>query len=114
MAHHSPQDDAYMRDVQRRLVDQLKTRTAGMEQALDASEETIRRLGAFGATGEYTHGQVHPTDEGAIRLGVVAHEGKVFVDFGTPVVWFGMTPEQADELAASLMEQARQARRQQE
>lgn len=113
MPHHSSQDD-YMREVQRKLAEQVRRQVHTMDQAVEAHEETMQRLGnrTFGATGHFPEGQLHPTDEGQIRFGVAAHEGKVLLDFGGPVAWMGLDPDDADSLAQSLQEKARQARRQ--
>lgn len=111
MAHHSSNDPLF-EATQLKLMEQALNRTAGTD-AQESSEATIRRLSErFGATGEFPEGQYVPHDEGAIRFGVAADEGKVFVDFGTPVRSLGLLPEQADALAQSLMEKARQARAQ--
>lgn len=61
----------------------------------------------FGPTGEYPRGSMGPHDEGAIQFGV-AHddEGKVHVNFGKPVTWFAMPPEQAIHLARLLLRHA--------
>ncbi len=66
----------------------------------------------FGATGNFPGGKIAPTDEGEILLGVAHRDGKVVLDFGTPVAWIGMSPDQADEIADLLKFRARQARTQ--
>jgi len=62
----------------------------------------------FGATGNYPQGKLTPEDEGEIQFGIAADSktGKVVINFGKPVVWVGMQPEQAIALANSLREQA--------
>lgn len=57
----------------------------------------------FGATGKFPDGKLVPHDEGEIRFGVTHKGGKVIIDFGEPVHWIGMTPDQAKLLAASLI-----------
>lgn len=37
--------------------------------------------------------------------------GKVVLDFGTPVAWVGMNPQQAADLASTLVRHAREAAR---
>lgn len=64
-----------------------------------------------GATGTFPAGQLTPHDEGAIQFAVGVKNHKVCVDFGTPVAWVGMEPEQAMQLAQSLVEHARAAAR---
>lgn len=61
-----------------------------------------------GATGDYPEGKITESDEGAIQFAVGHDNGKVVLDFGTPVAWVGMNPQQAVELAHSLLEHARQ------
>lgn len=62
----------------------------------------------LGATGEFPAGKLTKTDEGAIQFAVGHENGKVVMDFGTPVHWVGMPPQQAVELAQSLLDHARQ------
>lgn len=64
-----------------------------------------------GALGTYPQGQLTPTDEGAIQFGVTAKDGKVVLEFGTPVAWLGMEPQQAADLAVSMLKHARAAGR---
>ena len=54
-----------------------------------------------GATGEFPQGKIHPDDEGEIQLAVawVPDKGVVVVDFGTPVTWLALPPDQALGLA---------------
>ncbi|HEY0004400.1 MAG TPA: hypothetical protein VGB17_06285 [Pyrinomonadaceae bacterium] len=65
-------------------------------------------LSPFGATGRFPQGQYTPQDEGEIAFGVAADksQGKVIVNFGKPVAWFGMDREQALALAESLKQKA--------
>lgn len=65
-----------------------------------------------GPTGEFPQGQIHPADEGELRLTVaLAANGKIIVDFGKPVTWLGFGPTEAEELAQSLLSMAADARR---
>jgi hypothetical protein len=64
-----------------------------------------------GALGTFPGGQLHQADEGAIQFGVTHKDGKVVLDFGTPVVWVGMGPQQAADLAGSMLKHARDAAR---
>jgi len=59
----------------------------------------------FGKIGTFPQGKVHKSDEGAIRLGVAAdyEHGTVVVNFGTPVVWLALPPENARELALTIL-----------
>lgn len=62
-----------------------------------------------GATGTFPAGKLTPHDEGAIQFAIGVKDGKVCIDFGTPVKWLGMEPGQALELASSLIQHARNA-----
>ncbi len=60
-----------------------------------------------GALGDFPEGQLTKTDEGAIQFSVIEKDGKVVLDFGTPVVWVGMNPQQAADLASLILKRAR-------
>lgn len=64
-----------------------------------------------GALGSYPEGQLTKTDEGAIQFAIGAKDGKVVIDFGTPVHWLGMTPQQAADFASLLLKRAREVGR---
>ncbi len=75
-----------------------------MHHGHDSSEEmrrTARELG-LGKTEKFPEGQLNQTDEGEIKIAITAQDGKVIINFGTPVAWFGMNPTQARQLAESL------------
>lgn len=78
-------------------------------------KETFRKLmdtTAFrGALGNFPEGQFSKSDEGAIQFAVGVKDGKVVLDFGTPVAWVGMNAQQAADLASLLMKRAREAAR---
>lgn len=59
--------------------------------------------------GEYPEGKLNDNDEGAIAIGVGHREGKVVIKFPKAVSWVGMTPQQAADVASSLIEHARAA-----
>lgn len=58
-------------------------------------------------TGEYPHGRLNESDEGAIPMEVGHHSGKVIIRFPKPATWIGLTGDGAMELAQCLMEHAR-------
>lgn len=60
-----------------------------------------------GAIGSYPNGMLTKKDEGAIQFAIGGKDGKVVLDFGTPVAWIGMTPQEAMDLAAAIMKRAR-------
>lgn len=74
----------------------------------DKHREAFGAPSDFGATGRFPQGKYAPTDEGEIAFGVAADReaGKVVINFGTPVAWFGMDREQALALAESLRQKA--------
>lgn len=60
----------------------------------------------LGATGAFPQGKVNRTDEGELRM-AVSNDGKIVrLDFGKPVTWIGMSPNDAKEFAALLMQHA--------
>jgi hypothetical protein len=68
----------------------------------DVMRSEARRLN-LGATGEYPDGVISPSDEGEIRLAVTASARLVLINFGKPVAWFGLSPQEARELANILI-----------
>jgi hypothetical protein len=66
------------------------------------------RIEGLGKTGKHPEGKYTETDEGEIAFSVAADKKnkKVLVDFGTPVVRFGMDAAQARQLAKMLMDKA--------
>jgi len=63
--------------------------------------------GFIGAVGTHSQGALTPADEGDIQFRVGAENGKVILDFGTPVNWVGMDAQQAADLASSLLKWAK-------
>lgn len=57
----------------------------------------------------YSSGRIGATDDGDLAFAVGPHPDKelVCIDFGKPVEWVAMQPQQAIELAQSLIKQAR-------
>lgn len=57
----------------------------------------------------FSDGRIGPTDDGDLAFSVGTHPDKplVCIDFGKPVEWIAMQPQQAIELAQSLIRQAR-------
>jgi hypothetical protein len=97
MSHHgsTPFDDD----------DAKKAASARLRSCLDTT--SFR-----GAIGDFPEGQLNKSDEGAIQFGITAKDGKVILDFGTPVAWVGMSAQQAADLASVLLTRAREAGRQ--
>jgi len=67
------------------------------------------RLENLGALRDHPAGMYGPSDHGAVRFSVGSDKDneKVVLDFGTPVNWMAMDPEQAMHLASHLMKHAR-------
>lgn len=61
----------------------------------------------LGATGDFPHGKMNGSDEGGLRFAIGEDGGNVVLNFGTPVAWLGMPPEQAVALAEMLITKAR-------
>ena len=57
--------------------------------------------------GEYPDGKLNQNDEGALALIIGNENGRVILRFPKPVAWIGFTPEQALEIAESLIQNAR-------
>jgi hypothetical protein len=59
------------------------------------------------ALGEYPAGKLNDADEGALAVGIGHQKGKVVVQFPKAVHWIGFTPEQAIDIAETLVQHAR-------
>lgn len=73
--------------------------------------DLLNTTGFRGAIGTYPNGKLTPSDEGNIQFAVGEQDGKVVIDFGTPVAWIGMTPQQAADFASAILYRARLAGR---
>ena len=60
----------------------------------------------LGATGRYPEGKLRPDDEGELKAAIGTKDGKIFIEFGKPVGWLGISPEQALEFARVLTARA--------
>jgi hypothetical protein len=61
----------------------------------------------LGATGTYPLGKLNASDEGALRFAIFVDDGKVYIYFGTPVAWFALPPDQAEEMGNLLIKKAK-------
>jgi len=68
--------------------------------------ERIEREFGLGATGKFPEGKCAKDDEGEIRYVIGHTHNEVVIDFGSPVKWLGLTPEQATELADTIRRHA--------
>jgi len=71
----------------------------------DKTDSSIK----LGATGEFPDGKLNEADEGAAIMAIGHLKGRVIVDFGQPVAWLGLSPQEAVTMAQYLINQARQA-----
>lgn len=72
--------------------------------------EALRKTPEFGATGRYPQGQLSAGDEGELQFGITNAKGQVIVNFGKPVAWLGMEPQQAIAIGEALIRHATEAR----
>jgi hypothetical protein len=101
MSHHGSEPfDGMPEDPERRLARNKMLRD------LMSSASDFR-----GALGDFPDGKLTKTDEGAIQFAVGEKDGKVVLDFGTPVIWVGMSPQQAADLASLILKRAREVGR---
>lgn len=57
----------------------------------------------------YPRGKMHPDDEGVLTTAIGIVNGRVVIDFGTPVAWIGFAPDDAVRFAVHIIEQAHAA-----
>ncbi len=101
MAHHGSEPfDGTPEDPARKI-----ERNKLMRDLLDTT-------GFRGALGGFPEGQLTKSDEGALQFAVGEKDGKVVIDFGTPVHWIGLTPQQACDIASAILKRARYVARQ--
>ena len=76
-------------------------------QISDEMAKSVKDFG-LGATGEFPRGKIDRLDEGQIKFAVAADHktDTVVINFGKKVVWLGMTPEEALDVAQSLIKKA--------
>ena len=73
--------------------------------------QLLDTTGFVGALGQFTEKPLTKDDEGAIQFAIGSQGDKVIIDFGTQVHWVAMSPEQAAELASTLLKRAREVGR---
>lgn len=123
MAHHSDKPfDGKNADQFREMIDGDRrpmvpgVNSPATEESIAAARRRLTRelldtTGFKGAIGQHSQGKLTPSDEGDIQFRVGIEGEKVVLDFGTTVHWVGMDPQQAADLASSLMKWARLAGR---
>lgn len=60
----------------------------------------------LGATGRFPHGKLNEHDQGELRAAISSEGGMVRLDFGKPVAWLVLPPENAINLARLLLRHA--------
>lgn len=75
--------------------------------------DLLNTTGFIGALGMNVAPKMTADDEGAIQFAIGEQDGKVVIDFGTPVHWLAMSPQQAADFASTLLKRARVVGRQQ-
>jgi hypothetical protein len=60
----------------------------------------------LGPTGNFPQGKVGPDDEGGLMIQMTNWNGVVRIDFGAPVTWLGLPPDEAIEFAKKILKQA--------
>lgn len=101
MAHHGPNPFPFGDDDR----PQFQKRQALLRELMETTAQFR------GALGEHPEGVLAKDDEGAIQFAIGERDGKVVIDFGTPVHWLGMTPQQAADFASAILKRARHAAR---
>lgn len=64
----------------------------------------------LGSTGKFPEGKLVEHDEGEIQIAITHYKGKVVINFGKPVSFIGFTPEQAANIAQTILDHADAAR----
>ena len=64
----------------------------------------------FGATGTFSRGKMHASDEGDLRIGITHTQSEVVINFGKEVAWIGLEPDLAEALANLILDHAKQLR----
>ena len=97
MSHHSSKPDEEMSDFMKDMLNEITPETI----------ENLTRPINLGPTGKFPDGKLTEADEGEIEFSIFGKDGKVVIEFGSPVHWVGMTPPQAAAVAEALLKHAR-------
>lgn len=90
MAHHGQGEGP----IQSKILEELRSLT---------SHSSLKD--ALGDTGRHPQGALTKDDEGELKFAVGRKDSKVVLDFGKPVSWIGFDPDQAIQIAMSLVKQ---------
>lgn len=61
----------------------------------------------LGPTGQFPNGQLNKDDEGGINIAVGRRGNVIILEFGKPIAWLGMSPEDAKRIGESLLTSAK-------
>lgn len=78
-------------------------------QPLDPDQQKAMHDAMSKLLGEFPDGKLNQNDEGALAVMIGSEGGRVIVRFPKPVAWIGFTPEQALDIAQTLISHARKA-----
>jgi hypothetical protein len=70
-------------------------------------QEAALRAAMKKLTGEYPDGRLNEHDQGSVAVAIGHQQGRVTMQFPKNLNWIGFTPEQAIDIAQSLIEHAR-------
>jgi hypothetical protein len=65
-----------------------------------------------GPTGEFPQGRLNSEDEGELAVGLAIVQNRIVMHFGKPIVWVGMSADDADNLIAMLTTYSKKLRAQ--
>lgn len=75
-------------------------------QAISTTAAMLRVGNSLGPTGRFPGGKLLETDKGEVNFEVVRFKNKVIVNFGTSLMYIGMSPREARRFASLLIQKA--------
>lgn len=66
----------------------------------------MAKLLGLGPTKKFPEGKLNDKDEGEIKIAIGISNGKVVINFGSPVAWIGFSAQQARQIAESLRQKS--------
>ncbi len=94
MSHHSGPRDEELKAFRERFQNQ------------DTTDQIRDFHSTLGPTLDFPAGTLGDDDEGGLRIGATAAEGKVVLAFGKSIDWIGFRPDQARDIAQLLLDKA--------
>ena len=77
-----------------------------VDQAMSTVAALLQVGDALGPTGRFPGGKLTDTDKGEVVFEVVRFKNKVIVNFGTPLMYIGMSPKEARRFGSLLIQKA--------